>query len=264
MNSQIIFCLTFALLVTGAHMATISIKNNCPYTIWPGTLTGGGAQLSTTGFELGSTQTRSIDVSAPWSGRFWARTQCSTDASGRFTCTTADCGSGQVTCNGNGAVPPASLVEFTIAANNGQDFYDVSLVDGFNLLVSVTPNGQDFYDVSLVDGFNLPVSVTPQGGSGPTCTTSSCSANVNGVCPSELSVKGSDGSTIACKSACVALNQPQFCCTGEFGTAATCPPTNYSKIFKDQCPQAYSYAYDDPSSTFSCTGGANYDITFCP
>ncbi|KAK0584468.1 hypothetical protein LWI29_013761 [Acer saccharum] len=190
-------------------MATISIKNNCPYTIWPGTVTGGsGAQLSTTGFKLGSKQTRSIHV----------------------------------TCNGAGAAPPASLVEFTIAANNGQDFYDVS----------------------LVDGFNLPVSVTPQRGSGPTCITSSCSANVNSVCPSELAVKGSDGSTIACKSACVAFNQPRYCCTGAFKTPKTCPPTNYSKIFKDQCPQAYSYAYDDRSSTFSCTGGANYAITFCP
>ncbi|TXG66600.1 hypothetical protein EZV62_007875 [Acer yangbiense] len=153
-----------------------------------------------------------------------------------------NCGSGQVTCNGAGAAPPASLVEFTIAANNGQDFYDIS----------------------LVDGFNLPVSVTPQGGSGPTCTTSSCSANVNSVCPSELAVKGSDGSTIGCKSACAALNEPQYCCTGEFSTPETCPLTDYWMIFKDQCPQAYSYAYDDSSSTFSCTGGANYAITFCP
>ncbi|KAK0596496.1 hypothetical protein LWI29_016270 [Acer saccharum] len=84
------------------------------------------------------------------------------NASGRFTYQTADCGSGQVTCNGAGAAPPASLVEFTIAANSGQDFNDVS----------------------LIDGFNLPVSITPQGDSGP-CSTLSCSANVNGVCPSD-------------------------------------------------------------------------------
>ncbi|KAH7553503.1 hypothetical protein ACOSP7_029772 [Xanthoceras sorbifolium] len=242
MNTRVIFCLTLAFLVSEAHMATITITNNCAFTIWPGTLTGGGgAQLSTTGFELASKQTNSLDVPAPWTGRFWARTQCS-DASGGFTCATADCGSGQVTCNGNGAAPPASLVEFTLAANNGQDFFDLS----------------------LVDGFNLPLSVTPQGGSGATCTTSTCSGNVNSVCPTELAVKGSDGSTIACKSACLALNEPQYCCTGEFGTPETCPPTNYSMIFKNQCPQAYSYAYDDQTSTFSCTGGANYAVTFCP
>ncbi|KAK6231699.1 hypothetical protein SCA6_001772 [Theobroma cacao] len=45
---------------------------------------------------------------------------------------------------------------------------------------------------SLVDDFNLPVSITPQGSSGLTCTTTSCVANVNSVCPSELAVRGSD------------------------------------------------------------------------
>ena len=243
MNAQVIFCLTFALLVSGAHLATVSIKNNCPYTIWPATLTSDNKpQLSTTGFELPSTQTRTIDVGGQWKGRFWARTQCSSDASGKFTCATADCGSGQVTCNGNGGAPPASLVEINVVGNNGQDFFDIS----------------------LVDGFNLPVSVTPQGGSGDKCTTATCSADVNSVCPPELAMKGSDGKTIGCKSACVVFGQPQYCCTPPNNTPETCGPTNYSKIFKDQCPQAYSYAYDDPTSTFSCTGGANYAITFCP
>lgn len=243
MNTRAIFCLTFSFLISGAHLATITFTNNCPNTIWPGALTAdGGAQLAENGFELASQAKKTLDVPSPWKGRFWARTQCSTDSSGKFTCVTADCGSGQVTCNGNGAAPPASLVEFTIAADKGQDFFDLS----------------------LVDGFNLPLSVAPQGGSGATCTTSSCKANVNAVCPSELAVKGSDGNVIACKSACVAFNEPQYCCTGAFNKPETCPPTKYSKIFKDQCPQAYSYAYDDRTSTFSCTGGPNYDITFCP
>lgn len=236
----LLFGLSLALLISGAHMATINVKNNCPYTIWPGTLTSGATQLSNTGFELRSGASNSINVPAPWTGRIWARTECSN--SGRFTCKTADCGSGQVGCNGAGAAPPASLAEFTLVANGGQDFYDVS----------------------LVDGFNLPLSITPQGGSGPTCKTTSCPKDVNSVCPSDLAVKGSDGKIIACKSACVAFNQPQYCCTGQYNKPETCPPTNYSKIFKDQCPQAYSYAYDDQTSTFSCTGGPNYLVTFCP
>lgn len=179
----------------------------------------------------------------PWKGRFWGRTGCSTAADGKFTCATAECSSGQVTCNGNGAIPPATLVEINIAANGGQDFYDVS----------------------LVDGFNLPMSVAPQGGNAPgDCKSSSCPANVNAVCPAELQVKGSDGSVIACKSACLAFNQPQYCCTPPNETPEKCPPTDYSKIFKDQCPQAYSYAYDDLTGTFTCSGGPNYAITFCP
>ncbi|BFG14589.1 hypothetical protein CerSpe_008630 [Prunus speciosa] len=34
-------------------------------------------------------------------------------------------------------------------------------------------------------------------------------------------------------------------------------------MFKAACPRSYSYAYDDASSTFTCTG-ADYTITFCP
>ncbi|KAL4200760.1 hypothetical protein AMTRI_Chr02g212760 [Amborella trichopoda] len=47
----------------------------------------------------------------------------------------------------------------------------------------------------------------------------------------------------------------QYCCTG---------PTNYSRFFKDRCPDAYSYPKDDPSSTFTCPSGTNYRVIFCP
>ncbi|XP_061367569.1 thaumatin-like protein 1a, partial [Gastrolobium bilobum] len=139
------------------------------------------------------------------------------------------------------AIPPEPLVEITIASNGGQDFYDVS----------------------NVDRFNVPFSVTPQGGSGQ-CKTSSCPNNINNVCPAELQMKGSDGSAIACKSACLAFNQPQYCCTSDFNTAEKCPPTKYSDIFKQQCPDAYSYAYDDKTSTFTCFSNPDYAITFYP
>ncbi|KAK8314237.1 hypothetical protein V6Z12_D01G158500 [Gossypium hirsutum] len=179
---------------------------------------GAGPQLSSTGFELATQASLNLNVPPPWSGRFWGRTHCVTTDS-KFQCATADCGSGQITCNGGGAIPPASLIEFTLAPNNGKDFYDISLVDGFNLPLAVTPHGR------LLG-----------------CNTTSCAADVNTVCPSELQVKGLGGG-----------NSP-----------ATCQPTKYSKIFKSQCPQAYSYAYDDKTSTFTCTGGANYLVTFCP
>ncbi|KAF8042483.1 hypothetical protein BT93_A0955 [Corymbia citriodora subsp. variegata] len=248
MDARRSFCLLLpflVLLAREAGAATLSFTNNCKYTVWPGTLTGsGGGQLSSTGFELAPGSSFQINgVPDTWSGRVWGRTGCTTDASGKFTCVTGDCGSGQVTCNGAGAIPPASLAEFT--------------------LVGASPSHQDFYDISLVDGFNLPISATPQGGSGE-CSTTSCPGNVNSVCPPELAVKGSDGSVMACKSACLAFNQPQYCCTGYYGSPDKCHPTNYSKIFKDQCPQAYSYPYDDKTSTFTCPGGANYLIMFCP
>lgn len=231
--------------VAGARSATFTFTNNCPYTVWPGTLTGAGKpQLSTTGFQLNSTTSFSLDVPDGWSGRFWGRSKCSNDnVSGKFTCETGECGSGQITCNGAGAIPPTTLVELTLASNRGQDFYDVSLVDGFNLPISLTPQ---------------------QGGAGSNCSSTSCTSNVNLMCPPELAVKGSDGSVIACKSACLAFNQPEYCCTGAYGTPQNCRPSKYSEIFKKECPQAYSYAYDDKTSTFTCADRPNYLITFCP
>ncbi|XP_022143965.1 thaumatin-like protein 1 [Momordica charantia] len=194
------------IISVGVYTVNFSIKNNCPYTIWPGAVTSSGNTLSTTGFELPTGTIVKSTISSPWSGRFWARTHCSKDARGKFSCGTGDCASGQVTCNGAVGIPPATLVEFTIAPNGGQDFFDISLVDGFNLPISVVP----------------------------------------------LAVKGQDGTVIACKSACIAFEKPEFCCSGDHNKPETCPPTNYSTIFKNQCPQAYSYAYDDETSTFIC------------
>lgn len=45
-------------------------------------------------------------------------------------------------------------------------------------------------------------------------------------------------------------------------------PEKYAKVFKDACPTAYSFPYDDPTSTFTCKGtdtqNVSYEITFCP
>lgn len=242
MRTLVLFSLALAfLLAAGANAAKVTIKNNCPRTIWPATLTGDSKpQLSTTGFELVQGASRSFDVPSPWSGRFWARTRCTND-NGKFTCLTGDCGSGQVECNGNGGAPPATLVEITIAENGGQDFYDVS----------------------NVDGFNVPVSVVPQGGTGD-CKESTCPADINADCPAQFQVKAPDGGVIGCKSACTLFNTDQYCCRKPYDTAETCPPTEYSRFFEEKCPQAYSYAYDDKNSTFTCFSRPDYLITFCP
>ncbi|BBH08032.1 Pathogenesis-related thaumatin superfamily protein, partial [Prunus dulcis] len=136
--------------------------------------------------------------------------------------------------------PPATLAEFTL---NGA-------------------GGLDFYDVSFVDGYNLPMTVVPEGGTGGNCTTTGCEVDLNVGCPSELKVAASDEG-VACKSACEAFGDPQYCCSGAYATPDTCKPSSYSQFFKNACPKAYSYAYDDGTSTFTCAS-ANYLITFCP
>ena len=112
-----------------------------------------------------------------------------------------------------------------------------------------------------------PVSGYRRGGGGTyDCTRAGCNYDLNNNCPSELRIYGTGG-TIACKSACLAFNRDDFCCRGSHNVPATCPPFSYSRIFKSACPAAYSYAYDDQKSTFTCNGNSpgssNYDITFC-
>ncbi|KAG7597664.1 Thaumatin family [Arabidopsis suecica] len=245
------FFLLSNLFFSGVMSRSFTFSNKCEYTVWPGILSNAGVPpLSTTGFVLQKGETRTIDAPSSWGGRFWGRTLCSTNSDGKFSCATGDCGSGKLECSGAGAAPPATLAEFTL--------------DG--------SGGLDFYDVSLVDGYNVQMLVVPQGGSGQNCNSTGCVVDLNDSCPSELrvnSVEGDGGGgkgvvTMACKSACEAFRQPEYCCSGAFGSPDTCKPSSYSRIFKSACPRAYSYAYDDKSSTFTCAKSPNYVITFCP
>lgn len=38
----------------------------------------------------------------------------------------------------------------------------------------------------------------------------------------------------------------------------------YSKRAKAVCPDAYSFAYDDASSTFTVPTGTGFEVVFCP
>lgn len=55
-------------------------------------------------------------------------------------CQTGDCG-GRLKCNGIGVMPPASLFEITLGKGNDKDFYDVSIVDRYNLPLVAAPHG---------------------------------------------------------------------------------------------------------------------------
>ncbi|XP_022753152.1 thaumatin-like protein [Durio zibethinus] len=208
-----------------------TIINNCKETVWPGITPGDN--FNGGGFELKSRQSIVFQAPVGWSGRIWGRTGCKFDKNGNGPCQTGDCDN-TLKCNGGGKTP-ASLSEFTLAT-------------------------LDFYDVSLVDGFNLPLSVTPVNGKG-NCSMASCDSDLRKICPSELAFKA-NGKVVACRSACDVFNTDEYCCKGIYGNPAVCQPTYYSKKFKSACPTAYSYAYDDPTSIFTCSG-ADYVITFC-
>ena len=124
--------------------------------------------------------------------------------------------------------------------------------------------------MSLVDGYNLPIKILPVVGtytrldaqSPYDCGAPECVDDLNLTCPGPLAVQNS-GKTVACLSACEKFSTDETCCRGAYNTPETCPPTSYSQVFKKACPSAYSYAYDDKTSTFTCRGG-DYQIIFCP
>jgi len=241
--------LSLAFLMSTCFAHDFNLRNNCKFTVWPGFLNNPGKALPEGGgFAMAAGSTRKVTVAAGWAGRLWGRTNCA--ASGH--CETGDCG-GKIACGGAGGVPPVSLAEITTDAN-GQDYYDVSLVDGYNLPMRMAPTAGTFKK-NTNDKYD--------------CGVAGCTADLNAHCPSELALKV-NGATVACKSACEAFNTDEYCCRGAHDKPQTCKssswPKNYPATFKASCPDAYSYAYDDLSSTFICHGNptTSYDITFCP
>ncbi|ESK97019.1 thaumatin-like protein [Moniliophthora roreri MCA 2997] len=123
----------------------------------------------------------------------------------------------------------------------------------------------DYYDVSLVDGFNIPMAIT----NNVNYPVADCPVDLTATCPGELA------SAAGCASACFANldgNQQDSanCCSGSHSTPNTCPPDGVQSydLFKGACLNSYAYAYDESSGTalWTCDSSLNadYTLTFCP
>ncbi|XP_010256852.1 PREDICTED: thaumatin-like protein [Nelumbo nucifera] len=235
------FLLYLSISLSFANGIQLIIVNNCNESVWPGILgTIGQPTPNDGGFHLNSGEESVVDVPDKWSGRIWGRQGCCFDENGKGSCETGDCG-GLVNCRGIGGVPPATVVEMTLGTSSSPLHY---------------------YDVSLVDGFNLPVSMVPVGGGGIGCGIAACEADLNVCCPSALEVKRGDR-IVGCKSACVAMRSAKYCCTGDYANPNACKPTIFAHVFKAICPRAYTFAFDDSTSLHKCRA-PRYLITFCP
>jgi len=67
-----------------------------------------------------------------------------------------------------------------------------------------------------------------------------------------------------CLSACAKTNSPADCCTGSYDSPGACKRNLYANSAKLVCPDAYSYAFDDQTSTFIIPSGGGWEVTFCP
>ena len=208
---------------------SFTVTNRCAQTVWaaalPATTFPGGTVAMAPGdsFQVG--------VDDGWSGRIW----------GKVECTTGPAPKNQLACASDPF--PSSLAEFT--------------------LTKTLPTGLDFYDLSLVDGFNLPIAITALGhtadaGHPYNCGSPSCAPNLNATCPQVLQ-DGVDGGVLAC-----ANDECKILGDNDASSPDCVYPNTYTEFFKTACPTAYSFPSDDPTSTFTCEGRNDYAVVFCP
>jgi hypothetical protein len=271
----------------------LAITNQCDTTIWPGVATQAGTGPGIGGFELVSGNSSQLWVSPDWQGRVWGRTNCTVNGES-CSCDTGDC-FGKLDCEFSGATP-ATLAEFNLAGgeNGQQTFYDLSLVDGYNLPIAlkyIPAKNTTFIPPNLT---NCACIATPgwlyaQNDTGTYYSNSSypipleaseTNGSVRRWCPWPLlafpPTKPGDGVFpypddnierplfAPCNSACAASGRDKDCCVGQYHDPEKCQPSRYSKAVKAVCPDAYSYAFDDQKSTFIIPKGGGWEIVFCP
>jgi len=229
----------FAVTVLGicqiAGAQTFTVVNNCSYTVDPGIYP---AVYQNGGWSMAPGTSVSFAPGNTFNGRIWGRIGCNSASPAQ--CSTGQCGGTGLQCAGTTGQTGTSLAEFNLNAS-----------------------GTDWYDVSYVDGIDNPIGVQISNGS---CVSpNTCSSAVVSNCPSGLK------SGSYCLSPCTETGNPEFCCTGAYGTSATCNPSTwpaadseYVSNIHSYCPNQYAYAYDDNVGLHTCPTGSNYTITFCP
>lgn len=244
-----------------------------------------------------------LQIPEGWEGRIWARVACEFDKNGTCNppyqpcCASGSClqedGTFGLHCADSG-VAPTSLIEFSLDNPSPIGPYDV-------------------YDVSLVDGWSVPLSIQPINGTynpdpdpgviAPWCEFTGCDAAPQ--CPNAFAV---NGTTLSCWSPCqAAVNQAERhhlidraccvctqshptcdcdstqdsssseygCCDGGFGCTpyhkppypsdTVCDPwskeagrgwtaedLSYISVVEGACRKVYSWQFDDRAATFQC------------
>lgn len=254
------------------------VKNNCSFPIWlqlennadtpgvpvlPKTPPSGAANILPLTAGEGP-----LTVAIPnvgWAGRFFPKLGCDPQ-------TGNDCQGGQALspCPAGGCQPPATTkIEFNYA----------------NLATS----RDSWYDISLVDGYNLAARITPQGASGGSCSATSCSLSFAACPTNEIDGLGSllfeqSGTPVWCYSPCDKWTYPtfggmgnakmiepgrSFCCphppvsSGECNAGAVVQ-TQYVTTVRRDCPSAYSFAFDDMGGNHNCPTATTFDVVLCP
>eukprot|EP01083_Nonionella_stella_P104057 297821_1 len=162
-------------------MRNFRIENQCKFPIWVGfnakswiTNEFDGNQIPNDGgWYMHANQQKTVTIPNLQSGAIWARTNCGNDTEYNdqftpFTCDTGQCWTpfneygangkccgldkqtGKYMCAGPGS--PTSLAEFSLSNDSNQnDFYDVSLVDGYNIPLLFKPIPGSYVKEETID-----------------------------------------------------------------------------------------------------------------
>jgi hypothetical protein len=240
---------------------------------------GGGFRLNAVSGN--NEDTHVVTVKKGWNVAFWGRTGCSNNDN-------------DLNCATGSAISNVDFKDKLMAGGVGSQFPATKgeiKFDGFG--------NQDFYDISIVDGYNLPIQIELQAGTYKKtgrkdtqydCTAAGGGADLNAHVMTEapLLAYNSNGKTVGVYSACkysystTKTENKEYCCLPPYGEykdrnnnqGLYCNPDtwpanlNSAKLFKKYYPLAYSYADDDTAATFTCTNAGpaittEYLVTFC-
>lgn len=266
----------------GVTAGQLNLVNQCPYVIHLGTIPNFGIKplsmpAGLPDWKLNPNQHFMMQIPRCFSGRFWGRTNCVKSDDINMRCETGDC-NGKVDCAVSADVP-ATLAEINYECT-GFFSYDISSVDGYNLPMQLKTTGVQQSETNLALGLVSDVNRI--------CASPSCAIDVNNPIfdtnnpDSPIhSLEGKidlrhvvNGQVVGIKSSCSATSTPsnpegdkQACCRAEYDTPEKCIPNNpYEpiwKLFDETCPQAYSFAYDDPDALKTCYQNG-FELIFCP
>lgn len=252
---------------TATVVPPLTFLNNCTEDVWLASqpnagynpLPGGSVKLAADG----GTTTYSLPASG-WAGRFWPKTHCGASGDACLT------GQALPPCPATGCQPPADTkVEFFFPPTDSakRPYYDISLVDGFSMAMKIEPSNYD-----------------------ATCVPTSCSLDLTS-CPAaenegigDLRITDVSGTVVQCFAPCKKWTWPtpmgdghteqtpvgaEMCCPNPPVTPAECnagavAQTEYVQLVHEECPSAYSFAFDDKGGSHDCPNGTTFVVTLCP